>query len=247
MVCLSMATHPISVLAGSVRDALNLDRGWAIREDTFRFLVDDLTRLGARTVVEFGSGVSSIRLALALPNVHIVSIENDRQLRDRLLALKSQFLGQSHSLAIELCELEWQRYANGFYLSYRADSLPGEIDAAIIDGPPVWTRRGREACLYSVMKPLKVAGRVYLDDFRRRAERRIVKNWHLAYPGSFAMSVQNVGHTVCVLEKLKEGARPQFAFPTFVDNVAQNTVLAFRWVFRGFRSKRRTPLTNNSL
>ena len=36
----------------------------------------------------------------------------------------------------------------------------------IIDGPPVYTLRGREACLYQVYDQIRIGGLVILDDFR---------------------------------------------------------------------------------
>jgi hypothetical protein len=72
----------------------------------------------------------------------------------------------------------------------------------LIDGPPYWTGRGRQACLYDVAAALRVGGRVYLDDCQRAQERLIVRNWVKSYPHAFRVSGLSVGHGLAVLEKL---------------------------------------------
>ena len=47
------------------------------------------------------------------------------------------------------------------------------MDCVIVDGPPVYTLRGREACLYQVYDQIKIGGLVILDDFRRRLRSKL--------------------------------------------------------------------------
>ena len=70
--------------------------------------------------------------------------------------------------------------------------------AWIIDGPPVYTLRGREACLYQVYDQIKIGGLVILDDFRRSYEKQIVENWLSVYPGSFAVEIIREDHHLAV-------------------------------------------------
>ena len=78
-----------------------------------------------------------------------------------------------------------------------------EMDCVIIDGPPVYTLRGREACLYQVYDQIKIGGLVILDDFRRSYEKQIVENWLSVYPGSFAVEIIREDHHLVVLRKIK--------------------------------------------
>ncbi|MCY3680381.1 MAG: hypothetical protein OXH16_03230, partial [Gemmatimonadetes bacterium] len=78
-----------------------------------------------------------------------------------------------------------------------------EIDCVIIDGPPVYTLRGREACLYQVYDQIKIGGLVILDDFRRSYEKQIVENWLSVYPGSFTVAIIREDHHLAVLRKIR--------------------------------------------
>ena len=62
---------------GSIPEELKLDNDWSIGEKTFSFLVKELRSLAVENLLEFGSGVSSTRLALELPQVRILSIESN--------------------------------------------------------------------------------------------------------------------------------------------------------------------------
>ena len=78
-----------------------------------------------------------------------------------------------------------------------------EIDCVIIDGPPVYTLRGREACLYQVYDLIRIGGLVILDDFRRSYEKQIVENWLSIYPSSFTVEIIREDHHLAVLRKIR--------------------------------------------
>ena len=78
-----------------------------------------------------------------------------------------------------------------------------EIDCVIIDGPPVYTLRGREACLYQVYDQIKIGGLVILDDFRRSFEKQIVENWLSIYPSSFTVEMIREDHHLTMLRKIR--------------------------------------------
>ena len=77
------------------------------------------------------------------------------------------------------------------------------MDCVIIDGPPVYTLRGREACLYQVYDQIKIGGLVILDDFRRSYEKQIVENWLTVYPDSFTVEIICEDHYLAVLRKIR--------------------------------------------
>jgi len=189
----------------SENSELDLDAPWRIGRDSLKALIADVSGLDPGCIVEFGSGASSIQLALAFPGAEILSIDHDPEFFHQTEALKHQFAPVS-KLTVSLRPLHWQREGLAWYLSYLRGPFPESIDAVIIDGPPgLLTQRGREACLHQVYRHLRTGGRVYLDDFERPAEQQIVENWLRSYPGVFEQYLLDVGHRICVLKKVAEG------------------------------------------
>lgn len=197
---------------------LSLDIDWCLGEATFEVLIKELQSFSVRSLVEFGSGISSARLALSLPQVKIVSIESDPVYQQRTIQLLDRFV-PNHNVSVELRILRWQRYGLAFYQSYASGRPPAHLDAVLIDGPPGWTARGRESCLYQVFRSLRVGGRVYLDDYERPAEQQIVRNWQASYPDVFDVRVLDTFPTqLCVLEKKKDMPRTKLSLQVICDN-----------------------------
>lgn len=197
---------------------LNLDFSWRIGEEAFSKIVEKITELinkknthqGSHTqscIVEFGSGASSIRLALNFPNTNVIAIDGDRECYQETENLALEFLQSSELFELKYQPLSFREYGSGKILSYTQD-LASEpkfpIDCVIIDGPPFYTLRGREACLYQVYEQLSIGGLVILDDFNREAEQTILRNWLSVYPDSFEVEILEVGHQLAVLEKSKQ-------------------------------------------
>ncbi len=201
-------------------DSLSLDQGWGVGEETFGQIVEQLRTIRATSIVEFGSGVSSIRLALEFPDAQIVAIESNRQWYDTVTRMRAEH-GVEANLTVQHRFLRWQRHGISVFLSYARAELPGRIDAVIIDGPPTWTRRGREACLYQVIRRLRVGGRILLDDYGRNREKRIVRNWMSSFPGVFAMTAIGTGHGLCVMEKLRDTSRARPSMSTWPDHIIE--------------------------
>lgn len=207
---------------GSIPEALTLDNGWSIGEKTFSFLLEELRSLAVENLLEFGSGVSTIRLALQFPQARILSIESDPAFYQHTVQLLDRYV-PGHSIKVELRELCWQRHGLGFYQSYRPGPFFPRVDALIIDGPPGWTRRGREVCLYQAFRFLRTGGRVYLDDYDRPEEQQIVRNWQASYPGVFRIRVLDFPSSpLCVLEKTTDLPHARLTFNVTWDNWKDN-------------------------
>lgn len=175
---------------------------WSLGEEAFAEIARDMQPLQPSTIVEFGSGVSSVRLALAFPQARIFSLESNESFSQRAReGATTQGIGPER-LTIEFRPLRFRRIGGAIYETYAAGAFPPSVDAVLIDGPPYWTGRGREACLYDVFPSLRVGGRVYLDDHRRPQERRIVQHWLRAYPDALRATPRDVGHGLCVIEKV---------------------------------------------
>jgi hypothetical protein len=209
---------------GVAKTELDLDEGWRIGESAFSVLVAELQLLSPSCIVEFGSGASSVRLAQEFPHTHILSIDHSPEFLNETDALKNKFVPNSN-LELSLRPLKWQRYGLCWYFSYTPSKLPELLDAIIVDGPPYYTRRGREACLYQSINNLRVGGKVYLDDLWRRQEKQIFANWLASFPGCFTQNILTVGHHIGILEKRVSCCTRKNGFQVVKDSSEQSLLL----------------------
>ena len=122
---------------------------------------------------------------------------------------------KDNNLKISYRPLEFQAYGSKQILSFETGPFFGEddVDCVIVDGPPFYTLRGREACLYQIYDKLRVGGLVILDDFRRSSEKKIVNNWLSVYPESFTLDVVPEGHHFAGLKK-RRSVEPNWENPS---------------------------------
>ena len=185
-------------------EQLSLDAGWSIGETAFERITTTLLQMSpVERILEFGSGPSSIRLAMAFSETHVLSVEGDWRNYAETTNLMQTFWDK-RNLSIKYRPITLESYGNAEFLTYEDGIFwEEEIDCVIIDGPPVYTLRGREACLYQVYDQIKIGGLVILDDFRRSFEKQIVENWLSVYPGSFAVEIIREDHHLVVLRKVR--------------------------------------------
>lgn len=190
---------------GVIPQDLELPGGWDIGEATLREIVAIFLERDISRVVEYGSGKSTVRLALQFPDIEIISLEHDRYFAGQTIALCNKY--QISNARVCLRELKWRRIGLGLYKTYARDELPKDIDAVIVDGPPGTVYRGREACLYDIFNNIKEDGVVILDDYNRPPEKDAVRNWLCGYRGLMDWEERCVGHGLAVLTKKRKGRR----------------------------------------
>ena len=185
-------------------DRLNLDTGWSIGERAFGRIETLLLQMSpVERILEFGSGPSSVRLAMAFSEAEVLSIEGDWRNFAETTDLMHKFLDK-RNLSIKYRPITLESYGDADFLTYEDGVFwEDEMDCVIIDGPPVYALRGREACLYQVYDQIKIGGLVILDDFRRSYEKQIVANWLSVYPDSFKVEIIREDHHLVVLRKIK--------------------------------------------
>ncbi len=187
-------------------DQLNLDTGWSIGETAFERITTTLLQMPTvERLLEFGSGPSSIRLAMAFPEAQVLSVDGDWRNFRETTDLMQKFLDK-RNLSIKYRPITLGSYGGASFLTYESGMFwddQEEMDCVIIDGPPVYALRGREACLYQVYDQIKIGGLVILDDFRRSFENQIVENWLSVYPDSFTVEIIHEDHHLAVLRKIK--------------------------------------------
>lgn len=172
-----------------------LDQPGAIGEVSFSAIAETLRARRVRHVVEYGSGRSTSRLERAI-DARITSIEHDPAWSEVVRQAVS-----SARLQVHLRPLELRSFGGRSVLTYGPTEFDPPIDAVIIDGPPFWTLRGREACLYEIYDQLPVGALVVLDDCYREGEAAALRNWAQVYPGSFVVRIERASHGLAFLEK----------------------------------------------
>ena len=192
------------ILDFKMTDRLNLDTVWSIGETAFERITNLLLEMSpVESILEFGSGPSSIRLAMAFSEAEVLSVEGDWRNFAETTSLMRSFWDK-RNLSIKYRPITLESYGDADFLTYEDGVFwDEEIDCVIIDGPPVYTLRGREACLYQVYDQIRIGGLVILDDFRRSYEKQIVKNWLSVYPGSFTVEMIREDHHLAVLRKIR--------------------------------------------
>lgn len=168
-----------SALAGGA--VLRPMRGWAMSPDAMSWILADLQERESPTVIEFGSGQSTVILASALRNRNggrLISVEHDPDYSKAVIRQLAS-LGLEDWVEFRILPLAGIPSGNGSGIchTYRIGELPAiAVDVALIDGPPA--RNGeltRLAPLEWCLENLKPGGAVYLDDSARPPERKALE------------------------------------------------------------------------
>ena len=209
--------------------SLNLDCSWRIGESSFRYICGLIRDNNFRSLVEFGSGASTARLAAELPKLSIVSIDHDPDFLEQTRRLLAQSAPDA-PVELQHRPLKFSFLLGRPFLTYTKPRLPEEIDVVVIDGPPGGTRRGREACLYHCYDRLRVGGLIVLDDVYRQNEQLVLANWLAVYPDSFAWRLWYGGNVLAVLQKRmhRKPARSLFAWEDSYEVFFQQMRLALK-------------------
>jgi predicted O-methyltransferase YrrM len=180
-------------------------RGWAMSPDALVHILADLERRENPTILEFGSGESTLVFASALRMKNqgrLITIEHNREFMERIRT------------RIEAAHLEpWVEFHHAPLLGNDAakhesagsemdlSGLPDvRIDLALIDGPPgnSYGGQARREPLKWTLSRLSAGGTVFLDDANRPAEQAIVADALRERPGMAAEMI----HTEKGLAKL---------------------------------------------
>lgn len=163
-------------------DALPHLGSWKADTYLLHRLADLVAECRPRTVVELGSGASTLVLAKALKLAGDEGLLHSYdQNADFVLAVgrwlaEHEVAAVLHHAPLSVRSEEWP----GSW--YRLDDLPIEIDMLVIDGPP-WAVhpfvRGAAECLF----PRLASGAVIvLDDAARPGERIVARRWRQRWP-----------------------------------------------------------------
>lgn len=163
-------------------DALPNLGSWKADTGLLTLLVDHIEAHRPQTVVEFGSGASSLIIARALERNGGGRLMSFDQHADFVDATRAWLA--SHGLDADLSHAALGPSPTGWPgLWYQPHGLPDRIDLLVIDGPP-WTihplTRGSADSLFDRIAP---GGMVLLDDAARPGERLVAQRWRRQWPG----------------------------------------------------------------
>lgn len=166
---------------GLEADALPHLGSWKADTYLLHRIVDIIETARPATVVELGSGATSLVIAKALSQ-HGGGALHSYDSYAPFVAAMDDWLAE-HGMAATFHHAPLTtRDARWPGLWYALTELPGTIDLLVIDGPP-WSvhpfARGMAERLFALIAP---GGMVMLDDAARPGERYVARRWKKAWP-----------------------------------------------------------------
>lgn len=156
--------------------------GWALKPTGLLQLLDLALAGSVRTVVECGSGVSTVYLAWLLrqqPGARVIALEHHAEFAD-VTRERLQHLGLQGVAEIRLAPLEPTTVGawSGDWYALDAVRDLAAIDLLLVDGPPQSTGKlARYPALPVLEARISPTGVVLLDDVNRREERAVLEAW----------------------------------------------------------------------
>jgi predicted O-methyltransferase YrrM len=159
---------------------------YSIKPDFAAYLVKEIATRENPTIVELGSGVSTLISALAVQSTGggLVSFESERaymvltrQVLERHGVTKMPRLIHAPLKDVSIAGESWPWY------DLQVQDIPERIDILVVDGPPGRLRRNaRYPALPLLFKRLARGAVVFLDDARREDEQEIISHWMSEFP-----------------------------------------------------------------
>lgn len=171
--------------------------GWAVSPDLMLVLVDEMLRLRPSTVLECGSGVSTVFLALAAAQhdipTHLIALEHDADHLSRTKSLLEEH-SVSHLVEVRHAPLEMssvEQHPTQWYAEQAVADL-NNIELLFVDGPPEGTgKQARYPAVPMLRDRLAPRSSIILDDMVRPEERETAERWHAMLP-DFSMRILDV-------------------------------------------------------
>lgn len=164
------------------RGSLSGLRGFAISPDALLIVCRFIEGKKPKTIIEYGSGVSTIVLALLVKKYggKIISYDHSEE-----YALKT--VQMLHDYGVEdvvelrirnLTKIQRGSGKPGYWYDTTEDKVPKGVDMVLVDGPPASTGKlARLPALWHIQQNLNVGASIFLDDYNRPDEKDVVRKW----------------------------------------------------------------------
>jgi len=162
-------------------------RGSAISPDFANILVSIIFEKKPKTIVECGSGVSTLIISYCIKKMgcgHIWSIDHEKKYSDITSNnLKTHGLASFSTVIVapmKLIDIDNKNY--NWYDTKGLTAIQNKIDMLIIDGPPRnYSDEVRYPALPLLYEYLSDDAVIILDDANRKGEKEIVRKWLKQY------------------------------------------------------------------
>jgi predicted O-methyltransferase YrrM len=174
----------------------------ALRPSAVRVCLNEITIHERKSVIEFGSGISTLMIAnhLSHNGGTIVSVENNLEWKRKVQGYLQELNIDQSVCKVVHCPL----IANDGYGDkqwYDAKQLQKNIeqrkfDIVIVDGPKACTEstsRARYPALPFITDQLKEDFCIFIDDVKRQGERRVAQKWAEKFNLTLKANIGNSG------------------------------------------------------
>jgi len=192
--------------------------GWALNQESCKFLGNLVSSLRVENTLEFGSGYSSTVIAHELQKtntgfLHSIDNSTNWSIKAKNFASENQL---SHKIAFHVFKLSLKFYPRIAYIFYDIDDRFYDLcpiyDLVVIDGPSQDV--GREGALYEIFSKVKVGGYFFVDDSRADHMRTVIKRWSLSFPTSIAArNFYEIGNGITIIKKIGEAYDEPYISP----------------------------------
>lgn len=157
---------------------------WALSSDLLVYLVRKILREQPQTMVELGSGLSTVVMGSAMKSVggQLISVEADPAYLDKTRIMVADAGLDGH---VTLIHAPLEAF-DAHHVWYSKDKLGHlvSIDLLLVDGPPATTCHfARYPALPFFSTRLNHSAAVILDDAARADEQQVIQRWKNEYPG----------------------------------------------------------------
>ena len=184
-------------------------RGWAASPDFLASLISLIQERKPNTILETGSGVSTLVAGYILKDIgkgKIISLDHDEHYAEN--STKELKKHQLDNIASVVYAPLKEYTISGKKMLWYHTPLLNEIkliDMLIVDGPPESTQKlARYPALPLLIDSLSDDAIIILDDGNREGEQEIVKLWLAEFPGFIHQKIESEKGTV-ILRRMKRG------------------------------------------
>lgn len=164
---------------------LPLTRGWAASPDILLALVKQVFERRPGTLLDCGSGISTLILALACKRQGrgiVISLDHLEEFAARTDQLLTEW-GVREFVDLRVAPLQSREIEGRSVAWYSVEALPDSLDFIFVDGPPELTGPFARWPAGPLLLPsLAPGGAVVIDDANREQDREIIRDWLRRFP-----------------------------------------------------------------